>query len=194
MAKRPLKDLEQVEVRTRAELRAWLEDNHLRAEGIWLISHKKSSPHYLEYGAIVEEALCFGWIDSTARPLDAQRSMQLLTPRRKGSAWSRPNKIRIERLIEEGRMRPPGLAKIEQAKLDGAWTFLDDIEALVVPPDLQEALEAHPPALANWEAFPRTVKRFRLHWIKTAKRPETRAKRVSATAEAAQRNERALPQ
>ncbi len=190
MAKSSKDQLEQVEVLDRAELRAWLAENHQRSEGIWLISHKKSSRHYLEYGAIVEEALCFGWIDSTARTMDELRSMLMLTPRRPGSAWSRPNKIRIERLLAEGLMRPPGLAKIEQAKRDGSWIFLDDIEALIVPPDLQQALEAHPPAAEHWGGFPRTVKRHWLAWIKTAKRPETRAKRIAEVAEKAQRNER----
>lgn len=190
MAKRHKDELERVEVLDRAELRAWLEANHQQTQGIWLISHKKASPQYLEYGAIVEEALCFGWIDSTARGLDQMRSMLMLTPRRPGSAWSRPNKIRIERLLEDGRMHAAGLARIEQAKQDGSWTFLDDIEALVVPPDLQEALEAHPPGMEHWEGYPRTVKRHWLAWIKTAKRPETRAKRVAEVAEKAQRNER----
>jgi uncharacterized protein YdeI (YjbR/CyaY-like superfamily) len=186
------KELEQVEVLSRAELRRWLQANHTRTEAVWLVSHKKSSPHYLDYNSIVEEALCFGWIDSTARALDEQRSMLLFSPRRAGSAWSRANKERVERLTQAGLLRPAGLAKVEQAKSDGSWEFLDDVEALVVPADLQQALEAHPPALDHWQAFSRSAKRAILEWIKTAKRDTTRAARIAKTAELAAQNVRAL--
>lgn len=186
-----MKELEQVEVLTRAELRRWLQSNHTRTEAVWLISHKKSSPHYLDYSSIVEEALCFGWIDSTAQRLDEQRSMLLFCPRRKGSAWSKVNKERVERLTEAGLIQDAGLAKIEQAKTDGSWEFLDDVEALIVPPDLHDALEAHPPALDHWQAFSRSAKRSMLHWIKSAKRAPTRSARIAKTAELAAQNVRA---
>lgn len=182
---------ERVEVLTREELRNWLAANHTRNEAVWLVSHKKASPHYLEYDAIVEEALCFGWIDSTANALDDMRSMLLPSPRRKGSMWSRANKIRVDKLAAAGLLRPPGLAKIEQAKLDGSWTFLDDIDALIVPPDLQAALESQPPALDYWTAFPPSAKRAILYWVKSAKRPGTRATRIGKSAELAARNIRA---
>ncbi|MCB0811504.1 MAG: hypothetical protein KDB96_19675, partial [Flavobacteriales bacterium] len=139
-----LDDLEQVQVHSRAELRAWLRKNHTRTTGVWLVSYKKSVPaKYLDYASIVEEALCFGWIDSTARGLDEERSMLHFCPRKPGSAWSKVNKERIERLVASGRMTKAGLAKIEAAKKDGSWTALDAVEALVVPTDLQRALAAN---------------------------------------------------
>jgi len=191
MAKKSIHDYEQVEVLTRAELREWLAANHSRTESVWLISHKKSSPHYLHYDSIVEEALCFGWIDSTVMRLDEQRSMLLFAPRRKGSVWSRVNKERIERLKEAGLIEQPGLDAIERAKQDGSWSFLDDVEALVVPPDLQAELAANPPALDYWEEFAPSAKRNILAWVKMAKRDATRAARIAKTVELAKVNLRA---
>ena len=118
-------DVEQVEVKNRAALRRWLTRHHTQAESIWLVSYKKSSPHYLSYDAIVEEALCFGWIDSQPRLLDADRSMLRLSPRKAKSGWSGVNKQRIERLIAAGLMAAPGLAVIEAAKRSGTWSLLD---------------------------------------------------------------------
>ena len=193
MARRRRQELERVEVRTRAEWRAWLAANHTQADSIWLASYKKVSPHYLPYADIVEEALCFGWIDSQAATLDAERSMLLMARRKPGSGWSRPNKERIERLEAAGAMTPAGRAVVEAAKADGSWTMLDAVEALEVPGDLAAALEAAPPAATNFEAFPRSVKRAALEWIRQAKRPETRAKRITKTARLSQRNERPSP-
>lgn len=177
---------------TRAEWRAWLEQHHTRKEGVWLITAKKGSglPH-LSYNDSVEEALCFGWIDSKGRALDAERSMLWFAPRKPRTGWSRPNKERLERLTAAGLLAPAGLAKIEAAKADGSWAALDAVEALEVPNDLAEALAAYPAAAANFEAFPRSAKRGILEWISTAKTPATRAKRVEETARLAQENVRA---
>ena len=166
----------------RAEWRAWLEENHVTAPGVWLVTYKKSSgkPH-LSYDELVEEALCFGWIDSKGNTVDAERTKLLITPRKRGSGWSRPNKARIERLVASGLMTPAGLAKIEAAKADGSWTSLDDIEAMIVPDDLDAALRADAAALAGWERFAPSVKKPLLQWIAFAKRPETRARRVAET-------------
>jgi uncharacterized protein YdeI (YjbR/CyaY-like superfamily) len=117
--------------------------------------------------------------------------MHLLAPRKPGSAWSRVNKERAERLIASGLMTEAGLAKIEQAKANGSWSKLDDVEALTIPGDLAEALSAHPPAAANFDGFPRSSKRLILEWIIQAKRSETRAKRIEETARLAAKNERA---
>lgn len=153
---------------------------------------KKGHPGHVAYSDVVDEAICWGWIDSQIRKLDESRSMLLLAPRKKGSGWSRVNKERIERLLAEGRMQPPGMAKIEQAKLDGSWTRLDDIENLVEPVDLTAALNAVQDARRNWDAFPRSARRGILEWIQNAKRPETRAKRIAETARLAGDNVRVL--
>jgi uncharacterized protein YdeI (YjbR/CyaY-like superfamily) len=181
-----------IHIETRAEWRAWLEQNHTRTEGIWLISNKKSSGKpRLDYGEAVEEALCFGWIDSKGKMLDEERTMLWFAPRKPGSGWSRPNKERVDRLIAAGQMSSAGLAKIEAAKQDGSWNALDAVEALEIPADLMEALAANPPAKGNFEAFPRSVKRGILAWIASAKRPKTRAIRVAETARLAAENIRA---
>ena len=145
----------------------------------------------LEYEAAVQEALCFGWIDSTAGRVDARRSKLYFAPRKPGSGWAATNKARVERLLAAGQMAPAGLAAIERAKADGSWTLLDPIEQGIVPDDLAAALAAHPPAAVNFEAFPKSARRAILFWIAVAKRPETRAARVRETAERAARNERA---
>jgi len=181
-----------VHPKTRAEWREWLEHHHPRTEGVWLITYKKATGKpRIEYEEAVEEALCFGWIDSKANKLDDERSMLWMSPRKPGTGWSRPNKERIERLVAAGVIAPAGLAKIEAAKKDGSWEALDAVEALEIPPDLEKALAGYGAAKHNFEAFPRSVKRAILEWISNAKRPETRAKRVEETARLAAENRRA---
>ncbi|HEX2908691.1 MAG TPA: YdeI/OmpD-associated family protein [Phototrophicaceae bacterium] len=180
---------------SRAAWRQWLAEHHTQTEGIWLISFKKATGKpRVEYDEAVEEALCFGWVDSKGNKLDDERSMLWFAPRRAGSGWSKPNKERIARLIEAGLMMPAGLAKIEAAKEDGSWIFLDAIEALEIPPDLGQALAENPTAQGYFEAFPRSVKRAILEWIANAKRPETRAKRIAETVTLAGQNIRANQQ
>lgn len=176
----------------RAEWRAWLEHNHTRKEGVWLVTYKKSTGKpRVEYEESVEEALCFGWIDSKGNKLDDERTLLWFAPRKAGSNWSASNKERVERLVAAGLMTPAGLAKIEAAKADGSWNALDSVEALEIPPDLETALRSYSAAGQNFEAFPRSVKRTILEWIANAKRPETRAKRIGETARLAQDNIRA---
>ena len=173
---------EQVSVRSRAEWRRWLELNHQRTSSIWLVTFKKNSGQpYLSYGEIVEEALCFGWVDSRPAKLDDQRSMLLISPRRRGSGWSRVNKERIERLRAAGLMRPPGLAKIEAAQADGSWTALDEVEQMVIPPDLAAALAAEPRAQDFFFRFSGSAQRGILQWIASAKRAATRQQRIAET-------------
>jgi uncharacterized protein YdeI (YjbR/CyaY-like superfamily) len=177
---------------SRAEWRAWLEEHHTQADGVWLITFKKATGQpRVEYDEAVEEALCFGWIDSKANKLDAERSMLWFTPRKPGTGWSKLNKERVERLIQAGLMAPAGLAKIAAAQQDGSWNALDAIEALEIPPDLEQALAANAPARDYFEAFPRSVKRGILEWIAQAKKPETRAKRIEETVRLAAENKRA---
>lgn len=181
-----------VQPRTRGEWRAWLAANHDTSTGVWLVSAKKATGQSrVEYEEAVEEALCFGWIDSVARTLDQTRSMLRFSPRKPRSGWSRPNKIRIERLTAAGLMTPAGQARIVAAKADGSWTKLDAVEDLEVPEDLARACAAYPNARANFDAFPRSARRGILEWIVQAKRPETRAKRVEETARLAESNYRA---
>jgi uncharacterized protein YdeI (YjbR/CyaY-like superfamily) len=145
-----LADLPLVEVAGRAEWRAWLQRNHSTSPGVWLAVGKKgNSRTALTYDEAVEEALCFGWIDSVVNRLDADRFKQLLTPRKRGSGWARTNKERVGRLIAQGLMENAGLAAIEAAKADGSWHALDDVEDLVVPDDLAAALAADPAAAAS---------------------------------------------
>jgi uncharacterized protein YdeI (YjbR/CyaY-like superfamily) len=181
-----------VEITTRAQWRDWLAAHHADVPGIWVVTHKKSAgDRYVPYADLVEEALCFGWVDSKALSVDAERTMLLLTPRRRGSGWSRPNKERIARLEAAGSMAPAGRAVLDAARADGSWTALDAVEALEEPPELTAALDADPDARRNWDGFGRSAKRAALVWISTAKKPETRANRVRETAARAARGERA---
>lgn len=184
-------DFTEVEVRSRAELRRWLAANHKQPASIWLVTFKKGSPHYLPYNDIVEEVLCFGWVDSQPRKLDDQRSMLRLSPRKPRSGWSAPNKERVERLIANGKMTRAGLAVIEAAKASGAWSAIDGAQALLVPPDLGKALAALPRAAANFAAFPPSARKGILEWISNARQPQTRARRIEETARLASENIRA---
>lgn len=188
----PLDQLDTFHARSRAEWRAWLADHHRSAPGVWLISSKKGTGQpRVEYDEAVEEALCFGWIDSLPRKLDDERSMLLFTPRKPKSGWSKLNKTRIEKLLAAGLMTEAGLEKIELAKQNGAWTSLDAVEELTIPPDLQAALDANPTAKRFFDAFAKSAKKGILQWIESAKRPETRQKRIEETVTLAARNEKA---
>lgn len=183
-----MKCLLQVEVLDRVSWRDWLVGHYQQAESIWLVTYKKHTAHYLAYDAIVEEALCFGWIDSLPRKLDGDRTMLLLSPRKPKSVWSKLNKTRVASLIEQGLMTPAGLMKIEQAKADGSWSFLDDVEALIMPADLAVALSANVMAKQYFEAFSPTAKKAILQWIKMAKQTQTRQQRIEKTVTLAAQN------
>jgi uncharacterized protein YdeI (YjbR/CyaY-like superfamily) len=177
---------------SRAEWREWLRENHTRSSGVWLVSFKKGTgKSRFDYNESVEEALCFGWVDSKPNKLDEERSMLWFAPRKGKTGWSKPNKERVERLVKAGLMQPAGWAKVEQAKTDGSWSLLDAVEELQVPRDLLEALARLPPAEQNFLNFPRSAKRGILEWVLQAKRPETRTARIQETARLAQLNQRA---
>ena len=180
---------EQVYAPDRAAWRSWLEANGDRPGGIWVVYDR--GPQGLDYDGIVEEALCFGWVDSQGRGLDDARTMLWVAPRKKGSGWARTNKARIERLTAEGRMAAGGIAAVERAKADGTWSLLDDVENLTEPPDLVAALDAVPAARAAWDGFPRSARRAILEWIVLAKRPATRAARIAETVSEAELGRRA---
>jgi len=183
---------EQLTLESRAVWRTWLQTNHRRQTGLWVVTYKKHcGDKYVAYDDIVEEALCFGWIDSLPRKLDSDRTMLWLAPRQPGSGWSKLNKTRIEKMMAAGLMTGAGLAKIKTAQQDGSWSALDAIENLAIPPDLVAALADLEPAERHFAAFPKSVKRGILAWIASAKKAETRAKRVQETATLAQQNIRA---
>jgi uncharacterized protein YdeI (YjbR/CyaY-like superfamily) len=181
--------LESIYASDRKKWREWLEKFHLTSPGIWLIYYKvKSGKTSVKYSEAVKEALCFGWIDSKVKSLDEDRYQQIFTPRKPKSVWSKLNKQYIEELIEQGLMTQVGLEKIEAAKQDGSWTSLDAIEALTIPIDLKQALEANSSAKHNFEAFSNSLKKNILFWIHSAKRPETRLKRIEQTIISAAQN------
>lgn len=180
------------EPESRAGWRAWLQAHHDTEKGVWLVLRKKAAPvPNLSLDDAVEEALCFGWIDSKPRKLDATRSLLYFAPRKPGSGWSAVNKARIQRMQAAGWMTPAGQARIDAAIRDGSWSKLDAVDALEVPPDLRAALATLPGAVDQWEGFPRSAKRGILEWIAQAKTPATRERRVQDTARKAARGERA---
>jgi uncharacterized protein YdeI (YjbR/CyaY-like superfamily) len=189
---KPRADLPLVEAPTRAAWRAWLAAHHAQPGSVWLVLNRKGSglPH-LPVAEAVEEALCFGWVDSRPAKLDARRSLLLFSPRRPGSAWSGVNKAKVARLTAAGLMAPPGLAAVARARADGSWTRLDGATALRDPLDLVAALDAHPGAAEAWAGFPPSHRRANLEWIAQAKRPATRAARIGQIAACAARGERA---
>ena len=188
---KPLENATKLEVKTRSDLREWLQVNYQRKNGVWLVTYKRPSQYYLPYSNIVEECICFGWIDSLPRKLDEIRTMLYISPRKEGSNWSRVNKEYVTKLQQAGLLHEAGLQKIERAKRDGSWSFLDDVEALILPEDLELAFSSDRTAKENWAAFPPSVKRGILEWIKNAKKPDTRIKRIKDTVEKAAKNIRA---
>lgn len=172
---------EHVEVSSAAELRAWLTAHHAQHEGVWLVTFKKAVPSkYLAMTDVLDALVAFGWIDGLRRAVDAERTKQLISPRRT-QPWAATYKVRAERLIAEGAMHPAGLASVERARATGAWDAMAEVDALLVPDDLRAALAASPPAGPEFEGFPPSVRRNILRWIASAKTEPTRAKRIALT-------------
>lgn len=183
---------ERFHAETHEQWRAWLAEHAAEGRGVWLVTWKQASGRpVLTYEDAVTEALAFGWVDSKGGKVDADRTMLWFTARKRGSGWARPNKRRIAALEAAGLMTDAGRRVVDAAKADGSWTLLDDVEDLVVPPDLAAAFDAVPGSREQWEAFPRSAKRGVLEWIVQAKTAPTRAKRIVAAAEGAGRGERA---
>ena len=191
---KPTEELEHFHPGTRRAWRQWLAKHHATRPGVWLVLDKAASGHQkLAYDAVVEEALCFGWIDGKALTIDDDQFRVLYKPRSPKSGWSAINKQRVRRLIAAGLMAPAGLAKIAEAKRNGAWSSLDAAESLTVPDDLGAALRANKRAAANYDTFAPSSKKLILTWIASAKRPETRAKRIAETVTLAAKGIRAKP-
>ncbi|MEL6792940.1 MAG: YdeI/OmpD-associated family protein [Pseudomonadota bacterium] len=184
-------DYEQVEVVSAAALRDWLEAKHGREDSVWLVTWMKATPaKYVSREAVLDELIAFGWIDGVRRKLNDARTMQLISPR-KVQWWSKSYKDRAARLIAEGRMAPPGLASIEAGKASGLWSFMDDVDALISPPDLEAALAGD--AAHHFTAYPDAYKRNVLRWLKLAKTDATREKRIAKIVETSAANAR-IPQ
>jgi uncharacterized protein YdeI (YjbR/CyaY-like superfamily) len=176
----------------RAAWRAWLAEHHATSRGVWLVFTKKSAgKRELSYDEAVEEALCFGWIDSKPNKIDAERYKLTMSPRKPASAWSKLNKDRVERLVAAGQMTDAGMRPVDYAKRHGGWTALDEVEALVIPEDFQAALNANESANRCFAAFPNSSKKIILSWIQSAKRPGTRRARIEESVRLAAENIRA---
>lgn len=184
-------DAERLEPASATEWGAWLRAHHTQPQGVWLVSPRRAADRPFSYDAAVREALRFGWVDSTVRPVDEARSMMWFAPRRRGSVWTRINKGRVADLEAAGLMEPAGAAAVAAARESGMWTLMDDVEDCVVPDDLAAALDTHPGARAHWDSWSPSAQKMILTWIVLAKRPETRASRVATTAAKAARGEKA---
>ena len=168
------------------EWRQWLLENHRLKQSVWLVYYKKKSKMpSIYWSEAVDEALCFGWIDSTAKPIDEHTYKQFFTKRKSKSVWSKVNKQKIERLIEQGLMMEAGYESIEIAKLNGSWTILDDVEELTIPEDLEKEFDTQPILKDFYLSLSKSVRKSILHRLKMAKRPETRQKRIAEIAELA---------
>jgi uncharacterized protein YdeI (YjbR/CyaY-like superfamily) len=183
-------EAERLEPTAVEEWTAWLREHHPQPTGVWLVSPRKAADRAFSYEEAVLEALRWGWVDSTVKPVDEVRTMMWFAPRRKGSMWTRINKGRVARLEESGLMEPAGAAAVAVAKETGMWTLMDDVEDLVVPADLAAAFERHPGSREHWESWSASARKMILTWIVLAKRPETRAVRIETTAEKAARGEK----
>lgn len=185
------KEIETFYPKSRQEWREWLQENHTQKQSVWLIYYKKKSAiPTVMYSDAVDEALCFGWIDSKAKPLDNEKFMQFFSKRKANSVWSKVNKAKVERLIGEGLMTKAGFESIEIAQQNGSWTILDEAEALIIPKDLDEEFQKRPKAKSYFLGLSRSDKRNILQWLVLAKREETRQKRIAEIVELADQNQK----
>lgn len=185
MAK-PVKDLETFCPASKQEWRQWLQQHHDKKQSVWIIQYrKKSKVPSITWSEAVDEALCFGWIDSTARTIDDEKFMQFFTRRKPKSVWSKINKEKVDRLMEQNLIAPAGLAAIEIAKQNGSWTILDEVEEVIVPHDLTIEFNNHSGSSDYFLSLSRSVRKAILQWLVLAKRPETRQKRIREIAELA---------
>jgi len=175
-------NFDKVEIKSATELKDWLFKNYTRKDGVWLVTYKKAEKNkYVSREEVLDELLCFGWIDGIRRKLDDQKTMQLIT-QRKAQHWAKSYKDRAEKLINENRMHQAGLASIKAGKESGLWNFMDDVDQLILPKDLQEALKLLPGATDFFLNINDSSKRFVLRWIKLAKTEKTRENRINKIA------------
>jgi uncharacterized protein YdeI (YjbR/CyaY-like superfamily) len=177
---------------TRAQWRAWLESNHDSAPGVWLCSWKPATGKpACPYPEVVEEAICFGWIDSTVNTLDDDRGLQLITPRKPKGTWTRLNRQRVAEMEAAGLMTDAGRRAVEVARQNGWWTIYDPVEDLAEPHDLAAALDENAPARMAWDGFPPSARKAMLWWVISATKDDTRARRVETIVAKAADGERA---
>ena len=190
--KSKMSELQKILVENVGQLRDWLQANHAQKESIWLVKWKKDfAKAYISYDDMVDELMCFGWVDSLPKNLDNQKTMHRISPRNPKSNWSKVNKERVDRLIKVGKMQEPGLKMVETAKKNGTWNFLDDVEKLIIPNDLEKAFSINEKSRYYYERFPNSSKRNILEWIKNAKQDSTRQKRIEETVAKAAMNRKA---
>lgn len=184
-----MKDVEEYCPSNKKDWRKWLELNHNKREAIWLIFYKKQSPNYnLSWSDSVDEALCFGWIDSTKKTIDSEKYTQYFSKRKAKSNWSKINKDKVTTLIDQGLMAEEGYKSIEIAKENGSWTILDEVEALIIPEDLKEEFAKYTGSIEYFDSLSKSAKKILLYWVVSAKRKETRQKRILEIAENAGHN------
>lgn len=177
--------------KNRQAWREWLQKNHDTRQSVWLIYYKKNSGiPAISYTDAVDEALCFGWIDSKSKPIDEKSYMQFFSKRKEKSVWSKINKEKVERLTKAGLMTKAGFEIIEKAKQNGSWTILDEAEALIIPADLDNELQKRPHARDYFLSLSRSDKRNILQWLVLAKQQVTREKRIIEIAELADKNQK----
>ena len=187
-------DIESFYPTNRQQWRAWLQENHEKKASVWLICYKmKSGMPSISWTEAVEEALCFGWIDSTRKTIDDDKYRQFFSRRKKVSTWSKINKDKVEQLIADGSMTVAGLKAIETAKQNGSWILLDEVEALTIPDDLETAFQTHPGSKVFYLSLSKSVKKRILYWLVSARRPETREKRIREVAESAAQKRKPTP-
>ena len=183
-------NFEQVVVENQAALREWLLEHHQQETSVWLVTYKKSEKEkYVSREEVLDELLCFGWIDGIRRKRDEKTSMQLIAPR-KAQHWAKSYKERVAKLMEEGKMHAAGQASIDRGKASGLWHFMDDVDALILPEDLKKALKALPSAATFFDSIKPSSKRFVLRWIKLAKTEKTRKSRILKIAQLAGKGEK----
>ena len=181
-------NFEQIEIVSQAQLRDWLLKNHTQKESIWLVTYKKNiADKYVSVQQVLDELLCFGWIDGIRRKLDDEKTMQLIAPR-KVEHWTKTYKDRYAKLLKNNLVEDAGKVAVALSKKSGLWNFMDDVDALMKPADFTKELESYKNAILNFNAFGASSQRFILRWIKLAKTTDTRNKRIKQAAELADKN------
>jgi uncharacterized protein YdeI (YjbR/CyaY-like superfamily) len=171
---------------SQTEWRKWLNKNHLSKKSVWLVCYKKkSNKPTITWSDAVDEALCFGWIDSKRIPIDEEKFMQFFSKRKPNGTWSKVNKEKIKQLIDKGLMTKAGFDIIETSKQNGSWTILDKVEELITPKDLVQEFKNKKGSKAFFLTLSKSVRKAMLQWIVLAKQPETRQKRIIEIAELA---------
>lgn len=183
-------NFDKVEITSVEGLRNWLINNHNQDKGVWLVTFKKCEiMKYVSREEVLDELLCFGWIDGIRRKLDEKRTMQLIT-RRRVQHWSKTYKERVSKLIDQGKMHDAGLRSISISKSNGLWDFMDDVDNLIVPKDLQKELSNKKEALEFFNSINPSSKRFVLRWVKLAKTEKTRKNRIQKLVELSSKGEK----